>query len=233
MEKEKILSLLGALRRFILRGLITCLVVSLPFFFFSRRLLALLVERMGVKVYYLSISEAFFSCLELSFFLGLFFSVPVLVPLSLRELRSFVRLSRGDRLVFFFLSLLLFYAGSAFCFFVALPSGIRFLLSYGNPGVKAMISVQSFVAFFVGMILAFSFAFEVPVLFVFLGRLGLIRSSLIARSRRYAILLIAVFAAIITPTPDIYNMGLLAVPMYVLFEIGILLLRIEERRKMK
>lgn len=233
MERETILSLLHSLRRFTLKALFTCLAASLPFFFLSKRILGLIVERTAITVYYLSLPEAFTSCLRLSLFLGLFFSFPLLVPFFLHEFKGLVRLSRRDRITFIVLSLALFYLGAAFCFFFVLPSGLRFLLSYGNPGVKPMISVGSFVAFFVGMILAFSTAFEVPVLFSLLGRLGILKSSFLVRYRRYAILLIALFSAIITPTPDVYNMSLLAVPMYGLFEIGVLLLRIEEKRKME
>ncbi len=112
---------------------------------------------------------------------------------------------------------------------VALPNGISFLISYEGGNVKAMISTDRFIHFCITMTFAFGAAFEVPVIMLVLGKLGIVRSKTLIRTRRYAVLIIAVAAATITPTPDLYNMSLLAVPLYILYEIGILLLRIGER----
>jgi sec-independent protein translocase protein TatC len=126
-------------------------------------------------------------------------------------------------------SIFLFYLGSIFCYLVVLPSGISFLLSYQGGPIKAMISTERFVHFCVAMIFAFGGAFELPMLLLGLGKLGLVRSRTLSRTRRYAVLIIVIAASVITPTPDIYNMSLLAVPLYLLYEIGILLMRMAER----
>ena len=80
------------------------------------------------------------------------------------------------------------------------------------------------------MLFAFGVTFEVPIILLILNKLGLVKSRTLVRTRRYAILLITVASALITPTPDIYNMMLLAVPTYVLFEIGILLMKLSEKK---
>jgi sec-independent protein translocase protein TatC len=93
-----------------------------------------------------------------------------------------------------------------------------------------MISVEKFITFSAAMIFAFGITFEVPIILLGLNKKGLVKSKTLTRTRRYAVLLITIAAAVITPTPDIYNMMLLAVPTYVLYEIGILLMKISERR---
>ena len=130
-------------------------------------------------------------------------------------------------------SIILFYMGAAFCYLLALPSGITFLVSYQGGPLKAMISIQKFLFFCTAMIFAFSVAFELPLILLVLSTFGVVTGRMLSRTRRYAVLFIVIAAAVITPTPDVYNMSLLAVPLYLLYEIGIILIRIKESRKQK
>ncbi len=114
-----------------------------------------------------------------------------------------------------------------------LPSGIGFLLSYQGGVLKAMISTERFVHFCITMVFAFGAAFELPIILLVLGKLGIVTSKKLSKTRRYAVLIIVVAASVITPTPDVYNMSLLAVPLYLLYEIGIILMRIAERNQTK
>jgi sec-independent protein translocase protein TatC len=93
-----------------------------------------------------------------------------------------------------------------------------------------MISVERFVGFASAMIFAFGIAFEVPVILLGLNKKGIVKSKALTRTRKYAILVITIASAVITPTPDVYNMILLAVPAYILYEIGILLMKMNERK---
>ena len=181
---------------------------------------------MHVTLYYFNLSEVFFSSVEIALYTGIFFSVPVIALIVWREFRGELRQRLLHGPLFVASSIFLFYLGSVFCYFVVLPSGITFLLSYQGGPVKAMISTERFVHFCVAMIFAFGAAFELPVLLLVLGKLGVVSYRTLSRTRRYAVLIIVVAASVITPTPDIYNMSLLAVPLYVLYEIGILLMRI-------
>lgn len=189
-----------------------------------------LVRHLKVTPYYFTISEVFFSSVEISLYTGLFLCVPIAVVLAWRHFHRVLRNGHAGGLFLVVSSILLFYAGAFFCYRVVLPSGIAFLLSYQGGAVKAMISTEYFVRFCVTMVFAFAIAFELPVLLLMLGRLHLVSSRSLSRTRRYAILGIVVVASVITPTPDIYNMSLLAVPLYVLYEAGILLLWLRERR---
>jgi sec-independent protein translocase protein TatC len=228
-DREKVLRVVAGARRVLLPSLIVAGLLTAVSFFFSKALIFFLMRHVHVTLYYFNLSEVFFSSVEIALYTGIFFSVPVIALIVWREFRGELgkRLLHGPLFAASFI--FLFYLGSVFCYLVVLPSGITFLLSYQGGPVKAMISTERFVHFCVSMVFAFGAAFELPVLLLVLGKLGVVSYRTLSRTRRYAILIIVIASSVITPTPDIYNMSLLAVPLYVLYEIGILLMRIGER----
>ncbi len=229
LEREKVSLVLVSARRVLLRGVLSAAVLAAAAFVFSKKLILLLVQHVHVTLYYFDLSEVFFSSVEVAIYVGVFLSIPLVIVLIFREFRDVFRghITRGFLYVLF--SVVLFYLGSVFCYLIVLPSGIGFLLSYEGGALKAMMSTERFVRFCVTMIFAFGAAFELPIVLLLLGKIGIVTSRMLSRTRRYALLIIVVAASVITPTPDIYNMSLLAVPLYALYEIGILLLRLGER----
>jgi sec-independent protein translocase protein TatC len=116
----------------------------------------------------------------------------------------------------------LFLAGGAFAYFVALPFALTFLLGLGGPtGVKATISIDAYYSLFVNVILGVSVLFELPVVVFFLTLLRIVTPGFLIRNSRYAILAIVVLAAVVTPTPDPVNLALFAIPMILLFFLGV------------
>jgi sec-independent protein translocase protein TatC len=130
----------------------------------------------------------------------------------------------------------LFLMGGCFAYFVVFKYGLTFLLGieHGN-GVKAMVSISEYFDLFVNVMLGVGVVFELPVLIFFLTLLRIVTPGFLVRHSRYAILIIFIIAAVVTPTPDIFNMMLFALPMCVLFYIGIfagyLLVLNREKRK--
>ena len=228
-DREKYFRLLTEIRSVLLQSVIVVAALSVVSFFFSRNLMYALVRHMHVKLYYFTLSEVFFSSVEIAIYTGLFLSMPLFMFLVWRQFRASLSGRIGRVYLFAILSVFLFYVGCLFSYVVALPNGISFLISYEGGNVKAMISTQRFIHFCITMTFAFGAAFELPIVMLILGKLGLVTSRTLSRTRRYAVLIVAIAASIITPTPDIYNMCLLAVPLYALYEIGILLLKIRER----
>ena len=134
------------------------------------------------------------------------------------------------RLGFWLASVALFYLGVFFCLSITLPYGSRFLLDFETDRIKAVISVRKFIDFCLVFTYGFGLIFELPVVMLLLGKLGLVTVEKMAGFRRYAILAIAIVSAILTPTPDIFNLVLMAVPLYLLFEVGIIGMRIGRKR---
>jgi sec-independent protein translocase protein TatC len=94
-----------------------------------------------------------------------------------------------------------------------------------------MLSVGQYVDFCLKFVLAFGAVFELPIIIIFLTRIGLVTPQTLAKHRRYSILIAFIVAAILTPTPDVFNQTLMAVPMVILYEVGILMSRIFVRRE--
>jgi sec-independent protein translocase protein TatC len=116
----------------------------------------------------------------------------------------------------------LFVAGGAFAYYVAFRYGLVFLLSLGtSAGVKATISIDSYFSLFVNVILGVSILFELPVVVFFLTLLRITTPGFLVRNSRYAILVIVILAAVVTPTPDPLNLALFAIPMILLFFLGV------------
>jgi sec-independent protein translocase protein TatC len=106
-----------------------------------------------------------------------------------------------------------------------LPVGFKFLLGYATDFIKPMPSVKEYLSFSIKFLLAFGLVFEFPVVLLLLARIGVVDARTLARQRRYAILLIFVFAAVVTP-PDLISQVIMALPLMGLYELSILLARV-------
>jgi sec-independent protein translocase protein TatC len=135
---------------------------------------------------------------------------------------------KEKRLVFPFLfwGTLLFYLGAAFCFWLVMPAAFPAMLAFAEDATLApMLSLSEQLSIVLAMLLGFGVVFEVPVIIAFLSLIGLVQASTLAKYRRVAIVVNVTLAAIITPTGDPLNLALMAVPMIIFYEVGIILAR--------
>jgi len=231
MQRETFIAALTGIRRVILKSLIFIGLAGTAGFIFCRPIMRLMIKATGVKLYYLAIQEVFFSSIKLALLAGIFFALPFIFFLAWNELKDLYGIKKIHGWLLACAATILFYGGSVFCYFIVLPSGVKFLVTdYQSALVKAMISIDRYITFCSAMIFAFGITFEVPLILLALGKLGIVKAEMLVRTRRYAILGIVVVSAIITPTPDVYNLMLLSVPMYVFYEIGIILVKMIERK---
>ncbi|MEK6590963.1 MAG: twin-arginine translocase subunit TatC [Nitrospinota bacterium] len=201
-------------------------------FFVSRDIQFQLEELIGDKLAYFSPQEAFLTTLKLSFIAGLFLSSPYIFYKIWKVIsKKYGFRKRLTSLIVVGGSVMLFLSGASLCYWAVLPTGIRFLISYETEYMTPYISIGKYIGFCGGMILAFGLSFELPLVMLILGRIGIITSSLLIKYRKYAILLIAIVSAAITPTPDAYSMMLLTVPLVILYELSIILVKIFGRRE--
>jgi len=233
LKREGIIQALSSLRKGLLQISLTILLCGIIVFLISKELLAYLCQRtLDTNLVAYSIPEAFFSLLKLTLYTSLFCSIPMIFYHIWRAFSPLFR-SRGLNSAngILLASLFLFYLGAFFCFFVALPNGVKFLLGYQSAHIKPMISAGKYVSFCAVFIFGFGLTFELPLILALLSYLKVVNAAFLTRNRKYAILLIAVIAAVVTPTPDVFNMSLMGVPMYLLFEIGVILVKIIERKR--
>ena len=127
-------------------------------------------------------------------------------------------------------SVVLFFCGLAFSFFLVLPAGIKFFLGFGNTELEALLSVNKYFDFVIMFVLPFGFIFELPLVMTILGKMGLITSAFLKKYQRIIIFLSFVVGALITPTPDVFTQSMIALPIIVLYEVGYFIVRYILRR---
>lgn len=187
----------------------------------------------NTKLVFLSPTEGFWMNMKIALVAALILSLPVIF----QQLWSFVSPglhSKEKKYVvpFVFIATLLFLIGAAFCFYIVLPFAMGFLLTYKvGEFMMPMLSVGQYVDFCLKFVLAFGVVFELPIIIVFLTRMGLVTPQTLAYYRRYSILGAFIIAAILTPTPDVFNQTLMAVPMIILYEVGIIASRLFVRKE--
>ena len=157
-------------------------------------------------------------------------------PIIFYEIWRFVspgllRREKRYALPFVLVTTFLFLVGALFCFIIVLPFAINFLLTYKTETLKPMLSVEKYIDFCLKFIIAFGAIFELPVVLVFLTKMGLVTTEFLAKNRKYAIVLAFVAAALLTPTPDAFNQTLMAFPIILLYEAGIVASKIFNRKQ--
>ena len=135
-------------------------------------------------------------------------------------------------LPFSILSSLCFLGGAAFGYFVVFPPAFRFLLGYSADFLSPMPAVNEYFSLSLRLLIAFGAIFELPILMVFLAKIGIVDVPFLNKNRKYAILINFIIAAILTPTPDIVNQLLMGVPLLVLYEISVLAVWVFGKKKL-
>jgi sec-independent protein translocase protein TatC len=199
---------------------------TLVIFFLSPQLLHFVQAHLADKLYFFSVAGPFLAHVKLALFAALYALMPWFTMVLWRSLGKPFGVAGGQLFFFIFFTCLLFYAGTIFCYYITLPFGIKFLLGFSSEELKPVISVGRFVNFVTIFILAFGLIFELPIFMVFMAKVGVFKRSFYEQNRKYALLLIAILSALLTPTPDIVNMSLMGGPLYLLYESGILILRV-------
>ncbi|OAT80256.1 twin-arginine translocase subunit TatC [Desulfotomaculum copahuensis] len=223
---------LEELRRVLIISIVTTFVLAAACWIFSDRVMAVLLQPVtatGHKVIYIGITEALFTKIKLSFFLGFLAALPVI----LWQVWGFVMpaLRRREKFyftVFVFVSYLLFIAGVAFSFLFVFKLGVQFLLRFGGPELLPMLTIGQYVSFAITFLLPFGLVFEMPLAALFLARLDVLHYRTMVRGRKAAIVSVVVISAALIPTPDIMTVMIMAGPMYLLYELSAEIVRLVE-----
>lgn len=233
--KMPFLAHLGELRKRIVVSLIALAVGFAATFSFSERIidwLARPMQELGMKLAFLEPTEPFWVNMKVALVAGLFLVFPVI----LYEIWAFIAPGllpheRKFALPFIIIGTLCFGLGAAFALMVIVPYAVKFLVTFKATNLVATISVNRYVDFAIKFTVAFGLVFELPLGITLGSRLGLVTPEFLARNRKYAILINFVIAAILTPTPDAFNQLLMAGPLILLYEVGIIAARLFGRRR--
>ncbi|MDA8422137.1 MAG: twin-arginine translocase subunit TatC [Nitrospiraceae bacterium] len=217
---EKILGLL----LFPMNGKIT-LHASYPY-------VGLVQNQVQQKLHYTTLVEPFWSHLKIALIAG----IMLVFPMIMYQVWKFIGpglLTKERRFagVFVFFSTGFFMLGMLFCYLLLLPFAIPFLLEYKTESLIAIITIGDYIDFVLKFLLACGAVFELPLVIVLLSRMGIAHPDTLAKYRKYAFLASFILGAILTPTPDVFNQAIMSIPIYLLYEVGILAARLFGRKK--
>ncbi len=237
-DKMPLTSHLEELRKRLVRALIAVGVAFLGCFTFKEELFRIVAQPLisvlpqGSHMIYTGLPEAFFTYIKVSFYAGLFVSSPI-VFYHIWKFISPGLFPKEKKFVapFVITSTLLFVGGVCFGYFLVLPPAYQFFLEFSTDFLKPMLSMREYLTLTLKLLLAFGVIFEIPVFLFFMTKIGLVTPRKLAKMRRYAIVVCFIVAAIITPTPDAFTQCMMAIPMVILYEVGIIVSKFASRRK--
>ena len=207
------------------KRLIICLVVvaiaALACYNYVDDIIALLSGPAG-KLYFMNPSEVFFTYMEIALYAGILFTLPVLVY----EVWAFVAPAlwpeeRRAVLVILPTAVILFYVGLVFAYYLVIPAAVTFFMGFATQTLQPMFSLESYLSFILALTLPFGFIFELPLIVVFLAKIGLVTGDFLKGKRKILIVIAFIFAAVVSPTTDIFTQTMIAVPLIVLYEISL------------
>jgi len=216
-----------------------CFYFAQPIYGFLVRPLAEVMLEVGGtnRMIYTALTEAFFTQIKVGFFAAAFVSFPVIASqLWLFIAPGLYKHEKGALAPFLVASPVLFLAGASFVYYFIMPMAWRFLLQFQTGADESVLPIElearvgEYLGLVMKLILAFGISFQMPVLLVLLARVGIVSADGLVEKRKYAIVGVFVFAAIVTP-PDVISQIGLAVPMMILYEISIYACRIIERKR--
>lgn len=200
--------------------------------YFTNNVMRFLSSHLKSELVFTTPTEAFWTYMKVAMIMGVFIAMPII----LWNVWAFVApgLHKHERKYaapFVIVGSLMFILGGAFALLVVTPYAIAFLLSYARDTLQPMITLENHVGFILKFTLAFGLVFELPLILTVLSRMGVVTPTMLARNRKYAILGAFIAAAILTPTPDAFNQALMAGPLILLYEVGIVCARLFGRKR--
>jgi len=224
LKEDKKLTLiehLDELRGRIIKSVIFIIICSCLLYNFINVFLPILMKPVG-KLVFIAPTEAFIVNIKIAFLGGVFLSSPFVIY----QIWQFVSagLKETERkyiLIFGPMSFILFILGSSFGYFVIIPIGIKFLLGFATDFITPMITVSRYLSFVGTLTFAFSMVFQLPLILLFLTKIGMVTPMFLSSKRKHAIVLMFILGAVLTP-PDVITQCLMAGPLLILYEIGII-----------
>lgn len=188
----------------------------------------------GFKLNIFKITGGFMLKLKASMIIALLIGIPLIVyhiwafikPAVSTKERKFAR-------IVILATILLFYAGICFVFYVFMPTALKIMLDFIGPNMTAMIGADDYFSFLIFFCIAMGVLFELPIFILILTKIGLITPFFLTSKRKYAIVIMWILAAVITPQPDMISQAMVAIPLMILYEISIVISKLVYRKKQR
>lgn len=228
MAEAKAMSVVGHLEELRARLLIAAFAFIVGFgicYYFVEDIFAFLVAPAG-KLYYMRPTEAFFAYMKVAAVSGFLLAS----PLILYQAWAFIKpaLTKGEKEITNWVLpviLLLFAIGVCFSYFLVLPAAIRFFIGFSTDELQPMFSIGQYIDFMVAFILPFGLIFELPLVMMLLAKLNFITSSMLKDKRKFFILFAFIIGGVVSPTPDVFSQSMIAMPMIILYEISLRIIK--------
>ncbi len=231
-EKQTVIEHLTELRRRLIYSLIAFILSTILAYRFSEIIVKNMIHNTeDIDFVFITPTELFMSHIKIAVIGGAILALPIILfniwmfakpGLTSHERRSVLKATS--------LSGILFIIGALFGYLIVLPLTIDFFTSFQIDGIKPMISFSSYLSFTISFVLAFSIVFQLPILMTIVVKFGLVSTNTLNKNKKAAIIVIFVLAAILTP-PDVVSQVLLAIPMILLFEIGMFFAKMVENKE--
>jgi sec-independent protein translocase protein TatC len=219
---------LEELRRRLIRAALALTVTTAISLLFAEQIIEILKQPIGdARLVFLKPTDSISNFMKVSLISGATLAMPVIVYQFFRFVAP--GLTKQERRYLWVIApgaTVSFLAGAAFAYYIMLPAAVTFLYGFLQSVADPFWSLDTYLSLVTRMIFWVGMSFETPLLFYFLAKLGVISADTLARNRKYAVVIVAIIAAIVTPTPDPVNMGLVMLPLVVLYEIAIFLARL-------
>lgn len=223
---------LEELRWRLLKSMFAVIVMAMAAFYFAEQIVEFVRLPLGdVKLYNIAVTGTFYAYLKVSLITGVLGALPIIFY----QMWMFIAPGLYNREKKFILpmvvvSTILFIIGAGFCYLLVLPMSFQFLIGFSGEAVVNTITIGSYISFVGLMMLAFGFGFQMPIIAYFLAKIGLLKPSFLVKGRRYSIVIILIVGAILTP-PDVFTQVLMAIPLYILYEISIIVVKLTAKQK--
>jgi sec-independent protein translocase protein TatC len=236
-EKQPFLAHLEELRK---RLVFCAIAIGIGFiicYIFSKQLFSFLILPLnkvlppGSRLIYTNLPEMFITYIKVALVAGIILAIPVIFyQLWMFLAPALYQREKGYLMPFVLFSSILFVAGSLFGYFVVFPYGFKFFMSFATEDIQALPSVKQYFSFAIRLLLAFGLVFEMPIVVLFLTKIGLITPDSMKKFRKFAILSSFILAAILTP-PDVATQIMMALPLIILYELSIFISQAVHRKK--
>lgn len=236
-ENQTLIDHLGELRIRIVKSLWAVMIAAVACYFYSEKIFDIIRAPIqpylqGGGLVFTAPTDKFIAHLKVAFFSGVILACPIWFYQVWKFVAPGMYVNeRKYSLAFIVSGTILFILGVLFAYYGVMPVAFEYLMNFGGSVDKPMITIDHYLGTFLTMALMFGLTFELPVVLVILGLMGIVSKKFLSEKRRYAVVLLAILSALFTPGPDVLSQMMMLVPMVILYEIAVIVVGIIEKRR--